>query len=138
MWRIVSQFNDGLPVDVKTLRYFPSEDPQTGKVVFKRMSPIVQVIVAFGDSDKMTKIKWNARSNSWVIQSPDKLVHPTIKVNGEVYKDHLAEPVSKPGDKQTFASSKVFFDKITAKFGEDFANEVYMLMHEEIMSGEQV
>lgn len=136
MWRIVPQPTKWGDVKCKTLRWYPSEDPDTGEMRLKRMSPIIQVCLAFGASDKITKVKFARKSASWVIQLPDKLVPVTFKAYGELHVDHLAEPVVKPGERLSFKNIGLFYDKLVIKFGATMANEIVQLMHDEMNNEE--
>lgn len=134
MWKIIPQLQRKNFVEAKILQFCPIQDNNNDKTRFQRIPPVVQVVIGFGDTERHTKLKYSVRSGTYTIQLPDKWVRPTIKVGKQVVEDRLAQPVVKAGEKRTYASSKVFFQKLNEKVGSDLASQIEHLFIECISS----
>lgn len=126
MWHIIPQIQKDCPVDAKIVSWMPITDTKTNETKFFRIPPVVQILVAFDENDPV-KLKFNKKGETWVIQSPDKMVQPTIKIGHRYVIDKLAQPKLEHGQKKIFSSKTVFVSKLKDRFGEDLAKQIVQL-----------
>jgi hypothetical protein len=132
MWNISLQETRKGPVLIKEVKFVPSLNKKTGDVKFVRLKPkIFQMLVSNGKTTLRIKKIISNSSVKYVVQHPDTLDYPNIKIGvgkkKRIIPDVLAEKVVHTGVKFNYDNSEELSQELTRFMGETGGEVVNML-----------